>query len=278
MGKFINFNGELLPEDQPVFTAASRAARFGDGLFETMRMNNGQVLFAEQHASRLFKGLQLLQFKLPKDFTWNFLENEIARLAKKNNCSPHARIRLMVVRGEGAISDEPINSPQFLIECWPTEIYSFNQKGISLGIFEEARKSNDHYSSIKSANFLPYVMAMEFAKGKGWDECLLLNSEHRVCDGTISNVFWIRGSGICTPPLSEGGIAGVMRSFLLEALLYNGYFVEEEQCTIKELLGADEIFLTNVVRGIRWVSTLQEKAYKNDITTKIFNELIKPLM
>ena len=69
MGKFINFNGELLPEDQPVFTAASRAARFGDGLFETMRMNNGQVLFAEQHASRLFKGLQLLQFKLPKDFT-----------------------------------------------------------------------------------------------------------------------------------------------------------------------------------------------------------------
>ena len=278
MPQYINFNGQLVPHDKPVFTAASRAARFGDGLFETMRTNNGQVLFGEQHAARLFKGLQLLQFKLPEDFTWKFLENEIARLAKKNNCGMHARIRLMVTRGEGAITDEPINSPQFLIECWPIEIYSFNQEGLSLGVFEEARKSNDHYSNIKSANFLPYVMAMEFAKKKGWDECLLLNSEHRVCDGTISNVFWIRGSGICTPPLSEGGIAGVMQSFLLEALLCNGYFVEEERCTIKELLGADEIFLTNVVRGIRWVSTLEGKTYKKDMTTKIFNELIRPLM
>src|SRR6185295_12792906 len=140
MGKFINFNGELLPEDQPVFTAASRAARFGDGLFETMRMNNGQVLFAEQHATKLFRGLQLLQFKLPEDFTWKFLENEIARLVKKNNCGLHARCRLMVTRGEGALTDEPVNSPQFLIECWPTEIYSFNQKGMAIGIFEEAKK------------------------------------------------------------------------------------------------------------------------------------------
>src|SRR6185436_8010991 len=112
------------------------------------------------------------------------------------------------------------------------------------------------YANIKSSNFLPSVMASIFASENGFDECLFQNTSNRICDASISNVFWIKDDRIFTPPLSEGGIAGVTRSHLLEELPKRKYKVEEKVCAIEELIEANEIFLTNTIRGIRWVASL----------------------
>jgi len=277
MDRYINFNGNLFPQEQPVFKAASRAARFGDGIFETMRMREGKILFEEHHSSRLFQGLQLLRFQLPTYFKWEFLREEIRKLVAPNDCGIHARVRLMVTRGEGGIMEDSVNSPQFLIECWPTENFSLNKEGMRLGVFEDCRKSMDKYSNVKSCNFLPSVMAALFAKKNELDEYLFLNSQNRICDATISNVFWIKNRQICTTALSEGGVAGVMRQQLLECLPRLGYSVNETTCKPEELLTADEVFLTNVIRGIRWVQSLGEAQYSNAQISKIFEEVIAPL-
>jgi len=274
MSDFINFNGNIVPNDTPVFKAASRAARFGDGLFETMRMHNGQLVLSDFHGERLFSGLELLQFKLPMHFTWSFLLHEIEKLMNHHHYRECARVRLMVCRGEGALNEEAENSPQFLVECFPADKYSFNEVGLKIDVFENSRKNADAYSHLKTSNFLPYVMAALYAHEQGLDECVLLNHEGRICDGTISNIFWVRDDAVFTPPLSEGGIGGTMRRYLLQSLPEVGLEVKEINATPNELLAADEIFLSNAVRGIRWVKTFRKKEYQNKTARFICDRVV----
>jgi len=278
MSNLINFNGNLVPKDQPVFTASSRAARYGDALFETMRMLNGKILFEEMHADRLFNGFLLLHFILPEHFNWQFLKKEIEKLISKVPQGTHRRIRLTVSRGDGGISEEPAKSPQFMIESWLIEEYSYNTEGFVVDVFDPIRKSTDSYSNLKSANYLPSVMSAIFAKENRLDECLLLNSNQRICDATISNVFWTKDQTVFTPPLKEGGIAGVMRNYLLRKLPDAGYLVAEKNVDTNTLLQADEIFFTNVIRGISWVKTFRNTEFTNQFSSAFFKKFISPLM
>jgi branched-chain amino acid aminotransferase len=272
---YVNYNGNLVLGSEPVFTASSRAVRYGDGLFETMRWHEGKILLPNQHCSRLFTGLELLQFELPASFTWDFLQDEITKLVNLNGKPNHARIRLSVSRGEGSILDEAQHSPCFLIECWSVEDFSFDTNGLTIGVYYGHRKTMNEYANIKSANYLPSVLAVLFAKQKGWNEALLLNSENRICDAALSNVFWIKNGNIYTPPLSEGGIAGVVRSYLLKSL--SGFTIEERIAPFEELMQADEVFLSSVIKGVQFVRTFGGRSFKNDITSIIFTRVVAGL-
>ncbi|HWJ25167.1 MAG TPA: hypothetical protein VNS32_01415, partial [Flavisolibacter sp.] len=84
---FVCFNGEFLPADQPLFTSANRSFKFGDGLFETIKVFKGVVLFQNFHFERLFLGLQMLRINLPAELTSPALISQIISLCEKNNCS-----------------------------------------------------------------------------------------------------------------------------------------------------------------------------------------------
>ena len=277
MGDFISFNGNISREDEPVFKGSSRAARFGDGIFETMRIRSGKILFEQMHEERLFHGLQLLKFVLPPHFGWEFLRSAIFELIKKNGHEQHVRVRLMVTRGDGAIMDEPLHAPQFLVESWNVNDYSFNEDGLKVGVFRDYPRVRSAYSSIKSCNFLPSVMATMYAKENGCDECFVVNDAGRVCDGAISNVFWAKGGRLFTTPLSEGGVGGVMRSYLMKILLEEGISVIETNAPKIELHAAEELFLTNVIRGIQWVRSFEDTRYKNELTRRVFDLMIASL-
>ena len=277
MGDYINFNGTIFREDERVFKASSRAARFGDGLFETMRIRNGKILFEPMHEDRLFHGLQLMRFVLPPFLDWAFIRSAIFEIIKKNGHDHHVRVRLMVTRGDGGIMDEPINTPQFLVESWNVNDYRFDEPGLKVDVFRDCPRVRSAYSNIKTCNFLPSVMATMYAKENGCDECLLVNDAGRICDATISNVFWAKGGRLYTTPLSEGGIAGVMRSHLLKILQQEGISVIETNAPKSELHAAEELFLTNVIRGIRWVKSFEDTRYKNDLIRRVFELLIASL-
>jgi branched-chain amino acid aminotransferase len=85
----------------------------------------------------------------------------------------------------------------------------------------------------------------------------------------VANIFWIKNQMVHTPPLSEGGVAGVTRKFLLQKLPGAGYTVNEKELTVDDLLSADEIFLTNAVRGIRIVGKVRDQNYSSAITKEI---------
>ena len=276
--KHICFNGKIIGEDDPVFTGSNRSYRYGDGLFETIRANIGKPVQSDFHFERLFSSLQLLKFTIPAFFSQESIENEIAGLCKKNNCLDSSRIRLSISRGNGGLYDCD-NKFQYLIECWPLEnsFSSINENGLILDIYPDARKSADKFSNLKSANFLPYVMASLWAKDNILNEALLLNTNERICDATTANLFLIKDGKIYTPPLSEGCVAGVMRRFLIENLQRAGYSVKEIELGIENLELADEVFLTNAVHGLKWVKQFREKKYRLNIAVEIYNKLIKPL-
>ena len=119
MSLFINFNGKLLPEETPIITANNRGVRYGDGLFETMKLQNGEIRLFDLHMDRLFKGLALLKFDIPSLFTREFIRESIVQLSRKNKLEQLGRVRLNVFRGAGGLYDPEDLHPNYIIEIMP---------------------------------------------------------------------------------------------------------------------------------------------------------------
>lgn len=274
----ICFNGKIIPADEPVLLASNRGYRYGDGLFETMKVAEGKILLSDHHFERLFAGLALLQFEIPRLFLRQKTEDEILSLCKKNNCEGLARVRLSVFRGNGGLYDED-KGLQYLIECWPlTESVSkLNENGLVIDVFPGAEKSCDKFSNLKSANFLPYSMAALYAKEKKLNDCLVLNTTGGIADSTIANLFIIKNAIVITPGLEEGCVNGVMRQYLLQKMQAADCAVQEATLSVNDILVADEVFLTNAIHGIRWVRQFRDMSYGNVKTVEIYNRFIKTI-
>jgi branched-chain amino acid aminotransferase len=180
-----------------------------------------------------------------------------------------ARVRLSMFRGNGGVNEDP-GDLQYLIECWSVSesVNQLNENGLVIDIYTEARKSCDKFSHLKSANYLPYIMAAMYAKENKLNDCLVLNTYERIADSTIANVFVIKDKEIFTPPLSEGCVNGVMRRYLIEQ-----YEIKEAALTVDTILSADELFLTNAMYGIRWVKQFRNRTYDNITVSVMHREL-----
>lgn len=267
-----------MPESDPVLTASNKGYRYGDGLFETMKVVNGKLLLQSYHFERLFSGLLQIKAVMPAFFKPEKLLDEILSLCQKNKCTELARIRLSVYRGTGGIYEEN-NDAGYIIECWPLDAAAneINVNGLVTGIFPGGRKSADEFSSLKSSSALIYTMAAKYAREHRFNDCLVLNTAGNIADSTIANVFAIKGDSVFTPALSEGCIAGTMRQYLINSLGLAGMQVEEIIVSTSFLADADEIFLTNAVKGIRWVKELEGKIYSCEKTVHIYNRFIKTI-
>ena len=275
---YVNQNGKVINEINAVVSINNRSFRYGDGCFETMKVSKGKLLFADYHFERLFNSLELLQFTVPSFLTPEYLLANILNLTQKNHHEKLARIRLTIYRGEGGLYDPQNLVPNFTIQTWelnPTNNL-LNENGLVIDIFEKSRKICDNYSAIKSNNYLGYAMAALWTKEQHLNDAILLNPYNRVADATIANVFIIKDGIVKTPSLSEGGINGIMRRYLLNQLPEIAVPVEESMLTMDDLLEADELFLTNSIYGIRWVKQLRDKEYGNNMTALISKKLVHP--
>ena len=272
---FINYNGEILPEETPLAAAPNRGLRYGDGIFETMKLIEGDIRLEKYHFERLFSSLEELKFALPRGFTAGYLKEQVTLLANRNVAQNAARIRINCFRKGGGLYNVADHTPDFAIEATPLPAHylQFNQAGIVVDIYPDARKSCDSFSNIKSNNYLPYSMGALFASQNKLDDALILNARDHICDTTIANVFWVRQNKIYTPPLSEGCIAGVMRRHLLDFLPKKGVDILQKPLTLDELYNADEVFLTNALFGVRWVKMFRDRIYTNDLSQNIYSIL-----
>jgi branched-chain amino acid aminotransferase len=237
------------------------------------------MILAPYHFERLLNGALILRFELPAFFDAAKLESEALDLCRKNGHSQLARVRLVIFRGKGGLYDPEDHAPNYIIESWPLppESGEFNQNGLVIDIFPDGRKSCDRLANLKSNNFLLYVLAALHAKENRLNDCLVLNSHERIADSTIANLFYCKGDRIFTPPLSEGCVAGITRRCLLEGLPRAGFKIEERETTPEDLENADEIFLTNAIRGVNWVQRFRESSYGYSLTRSVYDFLLKTL-
>ena len=277
---FLSYDGKITKTGKPLISPDNRSFRYGDGFFETMKMVNGKIILGDLHFERLFSSLDLLQFQKPIYFTPDYLQEQIVTLAKKNTHSKLARIRVTIFRDEGGLYDVKDHFPHHLIQTWELNPATnvLNQNGLVLGIYKDARKVCDHFSHVKSNNYLAYVMAALWAKQQKLNDVLLLNPYDRIADATIANVFIVKDGVIKTPALSEGCVSGVMRKHLLQSLRKENMPVEETQLQVEDVLQASEIFLTNAVYGIKWVKQLDDNGYTNQLSSLLHKKLIQPLL
>lgn len=268
---FINFNGTILSSGTAVLGPDNRSFRYGDGIFETMAVKNGRIRLADLHFDRLTAGARYLQLGLASPLNVERWIAEIGTLCEKNGHSASARVRLVLFREEEGTGYTIQTSP-----LSPT-CDQFNREGLSLGHFPDGRKACDPLSNLKSNNYLLYVLAGLYSQKQGYDDCLVLNSGGRIADSTIANLFYVKGGRIYTPPLSEGCVAGTMRRFLLGMLPASGFDCTEKPVTMEELAGADEIFLTNALKGLKWVGSFGNRTYTHRLTDLIYGVLAKNL-
>ncbi len=270
------YNGKLLKEGTAIIGADNRGLRYGDGLFETMRVKEGKVLFEEDHFNRLWQGLKVLGFDLPLDVSGEMLKRQITVLLKKNKCQGSARVRLSMIRGDGGLYDAINHQPAYIIQAWPLDdhIGEWNINGLVMGIQEEVKKSCDILANIKHNNFLPYIVAALYARKKQWNDAVVINSFGRIADTTIANIFIIKDENISTPHLKEGCVAGIMRQTLIRYLVENNWKITEREIAVPELLSADEVFVTNSIQNIRWVQSIGESRYNNTVTQKLYTSFI----
>ncbi|MBS1657276.1 MAG: aminotransferase class IV family protein [Bacteroidetes bacterium] len=273
----INYNGKFFPEGSAVFPL-NRAVNYGDGLFEGLRIHNGEILFFEDHMSRLFRAMKALKMEVPDSLTSAFLHRQITELARANETGSNARIRIGVFRSGGGLYEPQTHASEYFIEIIPMEQgYEWNEATCKVSVFPDVQKNFSTVSFFKSMNALPYVMAAMFKSENNLGDCFLLNASGKIADAISSNVFWIENGRIFSPPVSDGGVDGVTRKNLIHILAENNFPFSERSITPYEMASADEVFLTNVGWGIKPVSQFGDRTYSTRVTRQIFQWLVNSL-
>lgn len=266
-------NGKLYFEGEKTVSIQSRGLRYGEGFFDTIKAEKGIIQFKELHFQRIKTSFEKMGYKLSSVLNLDIIELNINKLLIKNNHLKTARLRIMFYGKNGGLYEGTKHAPDYVIESSVIDTEKkLNSNGLTLDIYRESIKSCDGFSNLKSNNFLPYAMGAAFTKKHNLNDCILLNMFGRVCDTTIANIFIIKDHQIITPSLGEGCISGVMRRYLLEALK-GVYHITEGRIELYELYEADEVFTTNVIKGIRWVKKINQYNFNNKLIKEIYNHI-----
>lgn len=271
--KFYIFNGKMSDENASELTWENRAFRYGDGLFETIKISNSKPIFFNEHYSRLLFGLKVL--KIQPNFSLSELNDQINQLIIQNNIINGA-IRITVFRDDGGKYLPNSMISNYLIEIIKyLAITNSAIENFRIGLFTEIAKPVNDLGKFKSINSSIYVLASIYAKENSLDDALLINSKNHIIEGTSSNLFIRKGNNIFTPPESDGPVLGIIRNHLLESHKTTPYNIETKSITSEMIINADEVFLTNSLWGIKPVSHFQEIAYSNDAYNLLINILIQ---
>lgn len=268
----INFNGDILDQEKFSLTAENRGFKYGDAVFETIKVVNNKVIFWEDHYFRLMASMRMLRMKIPMSFTLEFLEKEILSLVKANNTLQKSRVRLTIFRKDGGLYTPKTNEIDFLVEA--SELNQNIKNDYKIDIFKDFYNYSGLLSTIKTNNKMLNTLASVFAKENDLDNCILINEKKGVVEVTNGNIFIVKDNVVKTPATTEGCIKGIVRKKVLEILSKNEEFqVEETSISPFEIQKADEVFITNAIIGIQPVTQYKKKTFKVDFSKKIAKNL-----
>lgn len=249
---YLNYNGAIIQQGPGESDPLSHLKQ--PVLLETMLMRNHSIPLWNYHWTRLQEGMRVLGIDEPPGLQTSLLE-ALGAIAEANAAQHLGKLRLQLWMES--------NVPAFLLESSPLEhsVLEWASGGLRLGISQGVTKNIDGLANLKVRRQTFYQAAAEEIKKRRLDDILLLNAGGRIIESSIANVFWVHNDLVHTPPLSEGCVAGIMRRFLLSQAPGSGFTLRETPLTLEGLMTADEVFLTNAVRGVRGVSRVESTVY-----------------
>lgn len=267
----INFKGTISNGVSVHISTENRAFKYGDAIFETIKIQNGKVIFWEDHYFRLMASMRMLRMKIPMKFTLEFLEQEIVKTIP-TTADTVFRARLTVFRKDGGLYTPKTNEIDYIIEVSP----SHYQKKMSykIDLYKDFYNYSGLLSTVKTTNRMLNTIASVFAHENDLDNCILLNERKGVVEATNGNVFIVRENVVKTPALTEGCIRGVVRKKIIEIITkHPDYTIEETTISPFEIQKADEVFITNAIVGVQPVTQYRKKNFETTIGNKLWSNL-----
>lgn len=268
--KYIFFNNKIIPKNKVKISFYDFGFLYGDGVFETLRVYNKNILRFSQHFQRLKQGLNFLKIKI--NFKEKDLLNFCQQVILKNN-TQDCLLRIQITRGEGIPRNIfSCNKPTIIIFASPLPQKKLKSAAIAFSSFPNI----NYNQGIKTTNYLHFILGKLEAKEKKVFEVIFLNNAGYVTEGTTSNIFLIKNNCLWTPALQNNILAGVTRSLILETAKELNITCKETSLTNYDFFNADEIFLSATsfeILPVRKINNLKINYQKNNLTAKIYKAL-----
>ena len=237
-------DGQRLPLREIHFAVDDPAVHVGLGLFETIAIRDGRLLDLEEHLDRLGASSRALDIKLDSSYDLRAVLIEEARVVGH----PHGWLKLIVTRGGRTVVLNGSVDPATV----KTTVHAV--------LLPWRKNPDDPCANHKTLNYAANELGLEWARSRGADEGLWLNTRSRLTEGCTSNLFILRGGAIFTPAVRDGILPGVIRGIVLAAARETGYSVHEGNLRMPRLLRCEEAFLSSSVMGIRQLLSLDGKS------------------
>jgi branched-chain amino acid aminotransferase group I len=253
MTGIIYLNGQLTPRSKVKLSPFDHGFLYGYGLFETMRAYQGHILRLDRHLARLRRSAQSLGLT---HSILNVVEGEqsletACMETLEANKLKDARLRLTVSAGEGDMTPDPstCSGPTVLITArnlvpLPPEKY---ESGFKAALSSLRRNSQSPLSRLKSTCYMENILARMAARAASCDEAILLNEQGYLAEGSTTNIFLASNGELITPCLESGVLPGITRETVLEIARVSNIETQERQVELKELIEAEEAFITNSI-------------------------------
>jgi len=220
--------------------------------------------------------MRILRMEIPMEFTMEFLESEILKTLAANKGTHAYRVRFTVFRNDGGLYLPETNRVSYCIEFKELDhpFYTISETPYEVELFKDFYVNKDMLSNLKTNNRILNVVGSVFAKENDFQNCLLINGDKMVVEALNGNVFLVSGKTIKTPPLEDGCLNGILRKKIVEILKKSdSYEILEASVSPFELQKADELFITNTIKGIIPISKYRKKKFENTVSKDLIGKL-----
>jgi branched-chain amino acid aminotransferase len=278
MAQWIYLNGSYVQKEDAMISVYDHGFLYGDGIFEGIRIYNGNIFKCKEHLDRLYDSAKSIMLNIP--LSYDDMKRVLIETVRKNELRD-GYIRLVVSRGPGDLGLDPRRSPKanviIIVEqlaIYPEEAYLNGLKTVSVST---RRNIPDALNpKIKSLNYLNNILVKIQANLAGVGEAIMLNSQGYVAEGSSDNIFIIKRGVVFTPPCYCGALEGITRAAIIEICIKSGIPIKEEPFTLHDVYVADEVFFTGTAAEVIAVREVDARIIgegkAGPITTRLLNE------
>jgi branched-chain amino acid aminotransferase len=250
--QWIYLNGDFVTKENAKVSVYDHGFLYGDGIFEGIRIYNGNIFKCKEHLDRLYDSAKSIMLNIP--LTYDEMQQALVESVRRNELT-NGYIRLVISRGPGDLGLDPRRSPKanVVIIVEQLSIYSADAYVDGLKIVSVSTRRNvpDALNpKIKSLNYLNNILVKIQANLAGVGEALMLNAQGYVAEGSGDNIFIIKNGVLTTPPCYIGALEGITREAIMVIARREGYTVKEEPFTLHDVYIADEVFLTGTAAEV----------------------------
>ncbi|CAH0119110.1 MULTISPECIES: branched-chain-amino-acid transaminase [unclassified Paenibacillus] len=252
MSQWIYLNGQFVTKEEATVSVYDHGFLYGDGIFEGIRIYNGNIFKCKEHLDRLYDSAKSIMLEIP--LTYEEMEAALVETIRKNDMRD-GYIRLVVSRGAGNLGLDPRRCPKATVLIIVEQLAIYSEEAYKNGLrtvsVSQRRNIPDALNpKIKSLNYLNNILVKIQANLADVGEAIMLNAQGYVAEGSSDNIFIVKKGAVYTPPCYIGALEGITRLAIIELCAKLGYALKEEPFTLHDVYVADEVFFTGTAAEV----------------------------